>query len=138
MSDEGPDRSWARRGARVERAAERVIDLPLGLVARGHPINDAAKQAIYAAGVDARASILKAPTVHPTSVAKENVARFKVRVEMPGEEPYKARVWQAFTAEELEQLKKGSTVDCKVVPDDHKRVLLITRELGRSDRTPKQ
>jgi hypothetical protein len=126
LSNEGPDpdRRWLRRVVRAERTAERVVELPLNLVGRGHPVSDSAKRRIYEAGVDGRATILTAPDRHRVSEVKENLGRFTVSVDLPGRTPYEAKVWQAFWAAEWRQLRPGTTVDCTVDAKHPNRVWL--------------
>jgi hypothetical protein len=56
---------------------------------------------------------------------RENLGRFTVRVEIPGEEAYEVKVYQSFFAEEWDQMQSGMEVDCKVDPDNPEHVWLM-------------
>ncbi len=123
MAKEGR-RKWLNRAVKLERTAERVADLPANLVGRGQPISDSAKRDLYEKGVNAVATVLKAPSKHRVTSVKENVGRFTVRIEISGEQPYETNVWQAFWEDEWKQMQPGMEVDCKVDPGNHELVWL--------------
>ncbi len=123
MANEG-QRKWFNRAAKVGRTAQRIADLPADAVGRGRPISDTAKLDLYENGLNAVATVLKAPSKHRITEIKENVGRFTVRIELSGEEPYEANVWQAFWADEWKQMQPGMEVSCKVDPENHELVWL--------------
>jgi hypothetical protein len=124
MAKEGR-RRWLDRAVKVERTAERIADLPANMVGRGRPISNSAKRDLYENGVNAVATVLKAPSKHRITEIKENVGRFTVRIEISGEPSYETNVWQAFWADEWKQMQPGMEVDCKVDPENHELVWLM-------------
>jgi hypothetical protein len=118
-------RKWINRAVNLERTAERIADLPANVVGRGRPISNSAKRALYENGTSAVATVIKAPSKHRITEIKENVGRFTVRIEIPGEDSYETNVWQAFWADEWKQMQPGMEVDCKVDPDNHELVWLM-------------
>jgi hypothetical protein len=110
------------------RAAERITNPVLNLAGRGQPITDAAASKLYEIGIAGKATILKAPMKQRVSEVKENIGRFTVRVELPGEEPYEAKVWQSFWAREWRLMRPGTVLECFVDPDHRDRILLQVPE----------
>ena len=124
MANEGR-RKWFNRAAKLGRTAERIADLPANAVGRGQPISNSAKLDLNEKGVNAVATVLKAPSKHRITAVKENVGRFTVRIEITGEQPYETNVWQAFWEDEGKQMQPGMEVDCKVDPENHELVWLM-------------
>ena len=124
MANEGR-RKWFNRAAKLGRTAERIADLPANAVGRGQPISNSAKLDLNEKGVNAVATVLKAPSKHRITAVKENVGRFTVRIEITGEQPYETNVWQAFWEDEWKQMQPGMEVDCKVDPENHELVWLM-------------
>jgi hypothetical protein len=92
-------------------------------------LTDSAKRKLYETGVLGRAEILDAPGTHAISEVGENIGRFHVRVELPGRAPYQAKVTQSFRGGyESDGLKEGALVECRVDPQNEKRVLLLAPE----------
>lgn len=119
MSDQGP-----RSGKSDERGlAARLGRRALHVLGAGPSVTEAAKAKTLAYGIDGRATILRAPGRRRITEVADNVGRFTVRVELPGEEPYETKVWQAFLAKDWERLQPGARVGCKADPRT-KRVLL--------------
>ena len=124
MANEGR-RKWFNRAARVGRTAQRIADVPANAVGRGQPISNTAKLDLNEKGVNAVATVLKAPSKHRITSVKENVGRFTVRIEITGEQPYEINVWQVFWEDEWKQMQPGMEVDCKVDPENHELVWLM-------------
>ena len=124
MANEGR-RKWFNRAAKLGRTAERIADLPANAVGRGQPISNTAKLDLNEKGVNAVATVLKAPSKHRITAVKENVGRFTVRIEITGEQSYETNVWQAFWEDEWKQMQPGMEVDCKVDPENHELVCLM-------------
>jgi hypothetical protein len=129
----GPRRSafeWRNQRKRSDQAFERLLDAPYNLASPRAFVTTSAKREIYMNGIPARAEILSAPTESSTSDIAENVGRFRVRVEIPGEPPYETRVVQSLGlgSYELDALKQGADVECRVHPKNKKRVLLLAPE----------
>ncbi|HEY6575134.1 MAG TPA: hypothetical protein VI029_09375, partial [Mycobacterium sp.] len=93
MANEGR-RKWFNRAAKVGRTAQRIADVPANAVGRGQPISNTAKLDLNEKGVNAVATVMKAPSKHRITSVKENVGRFTVRIELTGEQPYEINVWQ--------------------------------------------
>lgn len=127
--DQGSGFEWRRKRGRVNTALERVEDVPWNLLSRRGLLTDSAKRKLYETGIQGRAEILEAPGEHAVSEVGENIGRFQVRVELPGREPYRAKVTQSFQGGyESEGLKQGALVECRVDPKNEKRVLLLAPE----------
>jgi hypothetical protein len=127
--DQGSGFEWRRKRGRVNRALERVEDVPWNLLSRRGLLTDSAKRKLYEKGVPGRAEILGAPGEHAISAVGENIGRFHVRIELPGREPYTVSVTQSFRGGyESDGLKEGALVECRVDPKNEKRVLLLAPE----------
>ncbi|MFD4430351.1 hypothetical protein [Nocardia sp. NPDC058497] len=61
--------------------------------------------------------------------------RFSVRVHVPGELAYDARVRQRVRSQDLEWMQPGDTVGCRVDPGDRERVVLFVPEIPQSGRS---
>jgi hypothetical protein len=133
MTERTSDDEHEEKGGFLGRAAGRSLKV----LGAGPAVTEAAKAKMLAVGIDGRATILKAPSKHRVTEIKENVGRFTVRVELPGEEPYEVKVWQGFWAEEWRVLRPGATVLCKVHPKDHERVLLVVEEFSPEEKAPR-
>ena len=53
-----------------------------------------------------------------------------MRVELPGRDPYKTKVWQSFGKSDWEQLRRGAVVECRVDSGNPGLVLLCAPEAG--------
>jgi hypothetical protein len=87
----GPRRSafeWRNERKPTDQAFERLLDAPHNLFSRRSFLTSSAKREVYMKGIPGRAEILKAPTEDSISDIAENVDRFRVRVEIPGQPPY--------------------------------------------------
>jgi hypothetical protein len=133
MTERTSDDGQEEKGGFLSRAAGRSLKV----LGAGPPVTEAAKAKLLAGGIDGRATILKAPSKHRVTEIKENVGRFTVRVELPGEEPYEVKVWQGFWAEEWRVLQPGAAVPCKVHPKDYERVLLVVDEYSPEEKAPR-
>jgi len=128
MGDQGSAFEWRRGRDRTDKTLERVEDAPWNLLSRGL-VTNSAKRKVYEAGIQGRAEILKAPGKHTLSEIQENVGRFRVRVEVPGKEPYEVKLTQSFGfGYEATALTQGAVVECRVDPKNDKRVLLVAPE----------
>jgi hypothetical protein len=119
---------WRRERGVVNRTAESVTDLPIKLVARRGMVTDSAKRKLYLEGTVGKATILKAPSGRSAAGAGETFGRFVARVEVPGSEPYEAKIWQSYAGFEWDLLQPDAVVECRVDPDNHRRVLLVAPE----------
>jgi hypothetical protein len=128
VSDQGSAFEWRRKRDGLDKTLEKVSDVPWNLLNRGL-VTDSQKRRVYENGIRGRAEILKSPGKHSLSEIQENLGRFKVRVELPGEAPYEVKLTQSFSfGFEAEALKQGNTVECRVDPENRKRVLLVAPE----------
>jgi hypothetical protein len=130
MGDQGSAFEWRRKRDGVDKLVERIEDAPYNLFTRRGLVTNSAKRKIYEEGIPGRAEILKAPSEHSLSEIQQNVARFRVRVELPGQEAYEAKVTQSLAVGGYEAtvLTEGAVVECRVDPTDRKRVLLVAPE----------
>ena len=87
---------WRNERKSSDQAFERLLDTPHNLFSPRAFLTTSAKREVYMKGTPARAEILRAPTESSISDIAENVGRFRVRVEIPGEPPYEARVVQSL------------------------------------------
>lgn len=127
--DQGSGFEWRRKRGRVNKALERVEDVPWNVLSRRGLLTDSAKRKLYETGIQGRAEILQGPGEHAISEVGENIGRFQVRVELPGRDPYRVKVTQSFEGGyESEGLKQGALVECRVDPKNEKRVLLLAPE----------
>ena len=128
VSDQGSAFEWRRKRDRVDKLLERVEHSPQSLLSRGL-VTIPQKRKVYEEGIVGRAEILESPGKHSLSEIDENVGRFHIRVELPGEEPYEVKITQSFSfGYEAEALKQGKAVECRVDPENRKRVLLVAPE----------
>ncbi|MFD5180901.1 hypothetical protein ACFWM1_34175 [Nocardia sp. NPDC058379] len=61
--------------------------------------------------------------------------RISVRVQLPGELAYDARVRQRVRSQDLEWMQPGDAVGCRVDPGDRERVVLFIPEMPQSGRS---
>lgn len=128
MGDQASAFEWRRKRDRVDKLLETVEHAPQSLFSRGL-VTIPQKRKVYEEGIVGRAEILKSPRAHSLSEIDENVGRFHVRVELPGEEPYEVSTTQSFSfGYEAGALKEGNEVECRVDPANRKRVLLVAPE----------
>src|SRR4051812_22478867 len=95
-NDQGSGFEWRRKRGWLNRTIEKVEDLPYNAVSRRGAITDSAKRKLYEQGTHGQAQILKAPSDRSTSSVKENIGRFRVRVDIPGRDNYETTVTQSF------------------------------------------
>jgi hypothetical protein len=124
------DQEHRRKRGRLNRALEKMRDLPIDAASGGRPLTDAAKRKLYENGTAGQAKVLKAPREARVSEVRESDGRFTVSVELPGREPYEAKTWQSFGKWEWEELQPGALVECRVDPDNDQIVLLCPPEGG--------
>jgi hypothetical protein len=128
-NDQGSGFEWRRKRGWLNRTIEKVEELPYNVVSGGRPLTDSAKRKLYEQGIRGQAQILNAPGPRSTSSVRENIGRFRARVEVPGSDPYELDVTQSFAGGyESQGLKEGAIVECRVDAKDPKRVLLIAPE----------
>jgi hypothetical protein len=129
MGDQGSAYEWRRKRDRVDKALEMVEHAPRTLFARRGLVTIPQKRKVYETGIRGHAKILKAPGEHSRSEIQENAGRFQVRVELPDRPPYEVKMTQSYSfGYEAEALSEGAVVECRVDPDNHKRVLLVAPE----------
>ena len=129
--DQGSGFEWRRKRGWLNRTIEKVEDLPYNVVSGGRPLTDSAKRKLYEQGVRGQAQILKAPGPRSTSSVRENIGRFRARVEVPGSDPYEIDVTQSFAGGyESDGLKEGALVECRVDPKNQNNLLLLAPEPG--------
>jgi hypothetical protein len=129
----GPRRSafeWRNERKLSDQAFERLLDAPYNLASPRAFVTTSAKREVYKNGTPGRAEILSAPSESSLSDIQENVGRFRVRVEIPGQPPYETKVVQSLGLGryEVDALKQGAIVECRVHPKNKKRVLLLAPE----------
>ena len=129
MGDQGSAFEWRRKRDRVDKVLEIAEHAPQTLFARRGLVTIPQKRKVYETGIRGRAEILKAPGQHSRSDIDENVGRFQVRVELPNRPPYEVKMTQSYSfGYEAEALSEGAVVECRVDPNDDKRVLLVAPE----------
>jgi hypothetical protein len=129
MADQSSAFEWRRKRDRVDKLFERAEDAPQNLFNRRGLVPNSQKRKVYEEGLRGRAEILNAPGEHSLSEIQHNVGRFRVRVELAGEEPYEVKLTQSFgIGYEASVLKQGAVVECRVDPANKKRVLLVAPE----------
>ena len=122
--DKDTKHEYKRKRGGVNRFLEKVDSIPDN-VFYGGASSDARKRKLYEEGIEGRATVLKAPPERNVSTVQDNVGTFKARIEIPGREPYEAKVKQTYGYSDWKGLQKGMVVDCRVSPDDPGLVLLI-------------
>jgi hypothetical protein len=129
MGDQGSAFEWRRKRDRVDKALEIAEHAPQTLFARRGLVTIPQKRKVYETGIRGRAEILKAPGKHSRSDIQENVGRFQVRVELPDRPAYEVKMTQSYAfGYEAEALSDGAVVECRVDPNNPKRVLLVAPE----------
>ena len=129
MGDQGSAFEWRRKRDRVDKALEIAEHAPQTLFARRGLVTIPQKRKVYETGIRGHAEILKAPGEHSHSDIRENVGRFHVRVELPDRPPYEVKMTQSYSfGYEAEALSEGAVVECRVDPNNQKRVLLVAPE----------
>ncbi|MFF2087954.1 hypothetical protein ACFVVM_29590 [Nocardia sp. NPDC058176] len=81
-------------------------------------------------GLSATATVLSVRTRRG-----EGGYRFSVRVKLPGELAYDARVRQRVRSQDLEWMRPGDLVGCRVDPGDRDRVALFLPEIPETGRS---
>lgn len=81
-------------------------------------------------GITASATVLD---VRPRGRGPDCV--FRVRVRVPGRRPYEARLRQQVRTADLERMRPGEVIRCRVDPDDPDRVMLYPPGTAAADRT---
>jgi hypothetical protein len=119
---------WRRPRGDLHPRYERVNDAFDKLFARGSLASNVDKRELFENGVEGRAEILAAPRKRRVDSRRENLGRFKAKIEVPEHEPYEVKIKQSFWKDEWERLQPGASVACCVDPEDAKRVLLVTPE----------
>jgi hypothetical protein len=128
MGDEKSDFEYRNKRGWLNRALEKVEDLPTRTMTGKRPMTDSAKRRLYEQGLPGRATVLKAPGEAWVSEVAESHGRFTVSVELPDREPYEAKVWQSFGKYEWDELQEGALVECRVDPGDEGVVMLCPPE----------
>jgi hypothetical protein len=96
MADDRSDYEYRNKRGWLNRTFEKVEDLPARALTGNRPMTDSAKRRLYEQGLPGRATVLKAPGKAWVSEVEQSHGRFTVSVELPGREPYEAKVWQTF------------------------------------------
>ncbi len=99
--DNDTKHEYKRERGRVNRFLEKVDSIPDN-VFYGGASSDARKRKLYEEGIEGRATVLKAPPERNVSTVQDNVGTFKARIEIPGREPYEAKVKQTYGLLRLE------------------------------------
>ena len=81
-----------RKRGWLNKALEKVEDIPTSALTLGQPMTDSAKRKLHEKGFVGQAEVLKAPSKKSVSDVAESNGFFTVRVELPDREPYEARV----------------------------------------------
>ncbi len=121
-----PDWRRTDRGDALTRLSDRfeqVVDAPRNKLFGGRPLTDSAKRKLIAKGIEGSATILEAPD--SASAAGEAWLRFKVRVEIPGREPYEVTLNQTGGEHAVATMQPPAVVECRVSPDNPKRLVLL-------------
>lgn len=91
---------------------------------------ESARRELLIRGLPATATVLSA-----RSRRGEGGYRFSVRVKLPGELAYDARVRQRVRSQDLAWMRPGDIVGCRVDPGDRDRVALYLPELPQTGRS---
>jgi hypothetical protein len=128
--DQGSSFEWRRKRGWLNRAIEKVEDAPTNVLFGGKAVSDSAKRKLYEQGIKGQALILEAPARNRASQVSESIVSFRVRIDIPGRESYETKVTQTIMGGYVQDsLKEDAIVECRVDPDDAKRVLLVPPEL---------
>ncbi|MGW4634894.1 hypothetical protein [Nocardia sp. NPDC004415] len=93
-------------------------------------LSEGARRELLMRGMPAQATVLSV-----RSRRGEGGYRFSVRVRVPGELAYDARVHQRVRSQDLEWMQPGDAVSCRVDPGDRDRVVLYIPEVPESGRS---
>jgi hypothetical protein len=121
-----PDWRRTDRGdalTRLSDRVDRVVAAPLNKVLGGRPLTDSAKRKLLKEGIEGSATILEAPG--SASAAGEAWLRFKVRIEIPGREPYEVTLNQTGGEHAVATMQPPAVVECRVSPDNPNRLVLL-------------
>ncbi|MEV0683900.1 hypothetical protein AB0I35_08550 [Nocardia sp. NPDC050378] len=90
-------------------------------------LSEGARRELLLRGLPASATVLSV-----WSRRGEGGYRFSVRVQLPDELPYDVRVRQRIRSQDLEWMRPGDTIGCRVDPGDPDRVVLYLPEQTKS------
>ncbi|MBC7305295.1 MAG: hypothetical protein H5T78_30655 [Nocardia sp.] len=93
-------------------------------------LSESGRRELLIRGLAATATVLSVRTRRG-----EGGYRFSVRVKLPGELTYDARVRQRVRSQDLEWMCPGDLVDCRVDPGDRERVALFVPEAPEAGRS---
>jgi hypothetical protein len=129
-NDQGSGFEWRRKRGWLNRTIEKVEDTPTNLLFRGKAVSDSAKRRLYENGIKGQALILEAPGRSRVSQVSESIVSFRVQIDIPGRESYETKVTQTIMGGYVhDSMKKGVLVECRIDPDDDRKVLLVPPEL---------
>jgi hypothetical protein len=118
---------WRNPRGAVNRGLERLEDTPWNLLQGRGLVTDSAKRKLYQQGAIGRAEILERPADR-TMVDGQAQGVFRFIAHLPGREPYEVRSRQSYSGFEWDLLAEGTSVECRVSPENEKRVLLCAPE----------
>ncbi len=128
--DQGTGFEWRRKRGWLNRAIEKVEDAPTNVLFGGKAVSDSAKRKLYEKGLKGQAMILEAPGRSRVSQVSDSIVRFRVQIDIPGRDSYEAKVTQTIMGGHVhDSLQKGAMVECRVDPNDEKKVLLVPPEI---------
>ncbi|MDO3650370.1 hypothetical protein [Nocardia mangyaensis] len=93
-------------------------------------LTESGRRELLIRGLSATATVLSVRTRRG-----EGGYRFSVRVKLPGELAYDARVRQRVRSQDLEWMRPGDLVGCRVDPGDRERVALFLPEIPETGRS---
>jgi hypothetical protein len=129
-NDQGSGFEWRRKRGWLNRTIEKVEDAPTNVLFRGRAVSDSAKRRLYENGIKGQALILEAPGRSSVSQVKDSIVSFRVQIDVPGRESYETKVTQTIMGGYVhDSLKKGALVECRIDPDDDRKVLLVPPEM---------
>jgi hypothetical protein len=129
-NDQGSSFEWRRKRGWLNRAIEKVEDAPTNVLFGGKAVSDSAKRKLYEKGIKGQAVILETPSKGRVSQVQDSIVSFLVRIDIPGRESYEAKVTQTIMGGHVQDsLRKGAIIECRVDPDDERKVLLIPPEI---------
>src|SRR5262245_8290382 len=130
--DLGSNYEWKRKRGWLNRTAEKLEDLPANLVIRKGGLTNSRKRELYEKGAVGQAEILEAPSEMMMDPNWGGEGRYKLRVELPGRDPYEVKSWQDVTGWDWKRLVPGAVVEVRVDPKDETSLMIVPPDAGET------